>query len=127
MEQEEEAKHGSDGDDGAGHDEAIVLAVNAFELVDGDGEGKEFRRLKDDLGADEVVPHAEEGNEEEGSDHGTHEGNDEGEKNPKFSSTINACGFEDFIRDGVPDGLAKEIDSEGWCHGGQEEARVAVE
>ena len=96
-------------------------------MGDGDGEGEVLGRLEDSLGVEEVVPTGEEGDEEEGTDHGADGGEGDGEEEADFAAAVDAGGFEHFEGDAGEHGLAEEEDEESGADGGEDEAGEGVE
>ena len=127
MEEEEEAHHGGDGDERAGHDETVVGGVEAAEVVDGDGKREELGLLEDDLRTDEIIPCAENRDEKERADHRAHEWNHDREEDPEFAGAVEASGLEKLGGDGIEHRLTKEEDAEGGSERGENEAAVGVE
>lgn len=69
LQSQKQRHHGRDGNDRAGHEEAVAGGIQFLPRRDGHREREFIRRLQDDLRADEVIPAAEAGDEQGGSGH----------------------------------------------------------
>ena len=105
LQEEKQDHHRGDGDEGAGHDQTEVVVVEPLEIEDGHGKLVQLGRLQHDLWRDEIIPNADEDDDQVGADHGPHDRQDDLEEDPEFTAAIDPGGFDDIVGQAVDHGL----------------------